>query len=63
MFYPVVFSLYNPAIVYGNLELAPPTEHQLVCMQIVFFPSFPLFCGLNKLVYNILNTTALFTDS
>lgn len=30
VFYPVVFSLYNPAIVYGNLELAPPTELQLV---------------------------------
>lgn len=30
VFYPVVFSLYNPAIVYGNLELAPPVELQLV---------------------------------
>lgn len=30
VFYPVVFSLYNPAIVYGNLELAPPIELQLV---------------------------------
>lgn len=26
----MVFSLYNPAIVYGNLELAPPIELQLV---------------------------------
>lgn len=30
VFYPVVFSLYNPAIVYGNLELAPPIELQLI---------------------------------
>lgn len=30
VFYPVVFSLYNPAIVYGNLELAPPIEIQLI---------------------------------
>ncbi|KAL6101483.1 csgalnact2 [Pungitius sinensis] len=30
VFYPVVFSLYNPSIVYGNLELAPPTELQLI---------------------------------
>ncbi|XP_061693191.1 chondroitin sulfate N-acetylgalactosaminyltransferase 2 [Syngnathoides biaculeatus] len=30
VFYPVVFSLYNPAIVYGNMELAPPVELQLV---------------------------------
>ncbi|KAK5600512.1 Chondroitin sulfate N-acetylgalactosaminyltransferase 2 [Crenichthys baileyi] len=30
VFYPVVFSLYNPAIVYGGLELAPPIELQLI---------------------------------
>ncbi|KAM4730339.1 chondroitin sulfate N-acetylgalactosaminyltransferase 2 [Anableps anableps] len=30
VFYPVVFSLYNPAIVYGSLELAPPIELQLI---------------------------------
>ncbi|KAK5882084.1 hypothetical protein CesoFtcFv8_020707 [Champsocephalus esox] len=30
VFYPVVFSLYNPAIVYGNAELAPPAELQLI---------------------------------
>lgn len=33
VFYPVVFSLYNPAIVYGNLELAPPIELQLVSTE------------------------------
>lgn len=26
----MVFSLYNPAIVYGNLELAPSVDQQLV---------------------------------
>ncbi|KAM3913857.1 chondroitin sulfate N-acetylgalactosaminyltransferase 2 [Leptodactylus fuscus] len=30
VFYPVVFSLYNPAIVYANLEVPPPVEQQLV---------------------------------
>lgn len=29
----MVFSLYNPAIVYGNLELAPPIELQLVSTE------------------------------
>lgn len=32
----MVFSLYNPAIVYGNLELAPPIEHQLVRHYLTF---------------------------
>ena len=30
VFYPVVFSLYNPAIVYGNLDQPPPVDLQLV---------------------------------
>uniref|UniRef100_A0A2I3SS85 Hexosyltransferase n=2 Tax=Pan TaxID=9596 RepID=A0A2I3SS85_PANTR len=30
VFYPVVFSLYNPAIVYANQEVPPPVEQQLV---------------------------------
>ncbi|XP_053548066.1 chondroitin sulfate N-acetylgalactosaminyltransferase 2 [Bombina bombina] len=30
VFYPVVFSLYNPAIVYANQEVPPPIEQQLV---------------------------------
>lgn len=30
VYYPVVFSLYNPAIVYANLEVPPPVEQQLV---------------------------------
>ncbi|XP_042358416.1 chondroitin sulfate N-acetylgalactosaminyltransferase 2 isoform X2 [Plectropomus leopardus] len=40
VFYPVVFSLYNPAIVYGNLELAPPTELQLVRTEHLTLKSF-----------------------
>uniref|UniRef100_A0A8C9A4A3 Hexosyltransferase n=1 Tax=Prolemur simus TaxID=1328070 RepID=A0A8C9A4A3_PROSS len=30
VFYPVVFSLYNPAIVYAGQEVPPPVEQQLV---------------------------------
>ncbi|XP_048195204.1 chondroitin sulfate N-acetylgalactosaminyltransferase 2 isoform X2 [Perognathus longimembris pacificus] len=30
VFYPVVFSLYNPAIVYANQDIPPPVEQQLV---------------------------------
>nr|XP_033798070.1 chondroitin sulfate N-acetylgalactosaminyltransferase 2 [Geotrypetes seraphini]XP_033798071.1 chondroitin sulfate N-acetylgalactosaminyltransferase 2 [Geotrypetes seraphini] len=30
VFYPVVFSLYNPAIVYANQDVPPPIEQQLV---------------------------------
>nr|KAF6303602.1 chondroitin sulfate N-acetylgalactosaminyltransferase 2 [Myotis myotis] len=30
VFYPVVFSLYNPAIVYANQNVPPPVEQQLV---------------------------------
>ncbi|XP_025773922.1 chondroitin sulfate N-acetylgalactosaminyltransferase 2 isoform X2 [Panthera pardus] len=30
VFYPVVFSLYNPAIVYASQDVPPPVEQQLV---------------------------------
>ncbi|XP_022267746.1 chondroitin sulfate N-acetylgalactosaminyltransferase 2 isoform X8 [Canis lupus baileyi] len=30
VFYPVVFSLYNPAIVYASQDIPPPVEQQLV---------------------------------
>lgn len=30
MFYPVLFSQYNPALIYGSPEHVPPVEQQLV---------------------------------
>lgn len=65
MFYPVVFSLYNPSIVYGNLELAPPTELQLVryylslnsiCTNIITFQSKRQRASFNKpIIYDSAN--------
>lgn len=30
MFYPVLFSQYNPGVIYGHHDAVPPLEQQLV---------------------------------
>lgn len=43
VFYPVLFSQYNPTLIYGSPEHIPPVEQQLVTIKIhlfdFFFPS------------------------
>uniref|UniRef100_A0A673N8X8 Hexosyltransferase n=1 Tax=Sinocyclocheilus rhinocerous TaxID=307959 RepID=A0A673N8X8_9TELE len=44
VFYPVLFSQYNPAVIYGSHDHVPPVEQQLV-MQLIFMRR--LKCGFD----------------
>lgn len=39
VFYPVLFSQYNPGIIYGHHDAVPPLEQQLVSN----YPQVPLW--------------------
>lgn len=42
VFYPVLFSQYNPGLVYGRHDAVPPLEQQLVsdCLQVPLWGCF-----------------------